>query len=50
MNYKATINIPISINEVTELRELVGWGRRDEDYPALFEYCNFWARVRDENN
>ncbi len=44
------INIPISNNEVPELRELVGWGRRDKDYPTLFERCNFWAGARDENN
>ena len=49
MKYKITINIPISNNEVPELREHVGWGRRDEDYPTLFERCNFWAGVRDEN-
>ncbi len=50
MNYKVIINIPISNDEVPELREHVGWGRRDGDYPTLFERCNFWAGVRDENN
>ncbi|PKG23331.1 GNAT family N-acetyltransferase [Niallia nealsonii] len=50
MNYQAIINIPIFNNEVPELRELIGWGRRDKDYPALFERCNFWAGVRNENN
>ena len=35
MNYTAIINIPISNNEVPELREHVGWSRRDEDYPAI---------------
>jgi hypothetical protein len=50
MNYKVIINIPISNNEVPELREHVGLGRRDEDYPTLFERCNFWAGIRDENN
>jgi hypothetical protein len=50
MNYKVMINIPISNNEVPELREHVGLGRRDEDYPTLFERCNFWAGIRDENN
>ena len=49
MNYIVNINIPISNKEVPELRELVGWGRRDEDYPTLFERCNFWAGVRNEN-
>ena len=50
MIYKVVINMPISNHEVPELRELVGWGRRDKDYPTLFERCNFWAGVRDENN
>ncbi|MBT2699075.1 GNAT family N-acetyltransferase [Bacillus sp. ISL-40] len=50
MKYKVIINMPISNNEVPELRELVGWGRREKDYPTLFERCNFWAGVRDEKN
>ena len=50
MNYKVMINIPISSHEVPELRGLVGWGRRDDDYPILFERCNFWGGVRDEKN
>ncbi|MCV9886330.1 GNAT family N-acetyltransferase [Metabacillus halosaccharovorans] len=50
MNDKVIINIPINTNEVPELRELVGWSRRDEDFPTLFERCNFWAGVRDEND
>lgn len=50
MNYKVIINIPISNHEVPDLRELVGWGRRDKDYPTLFKLCNFWAGVRNENN
>lgn len=50
MNYKVMINIPITNHEVPELRELVGWGRRDNDYPTLFKRCNFWAGVRDEIN
>ncbi|WP_350445752.1 GNAT family N-acetyltransferase [Peribacillus simplex] len=35
---------------VTELRELIGWGRHDRDFPTLFKRCNFWAGVRNENN
>lgn len=31
------------------IREIVGWGRRDKDFPALFERCNFRAVVWDEN-
>ncbi|SOC44539.1 GNAT family N-acetyltransferase [Ureibacillus acetophenoni] len=50
MDYKVCINLPISNHEVPDLRESVGWGRRDKDYPALFERCNFWAGVRDEND
>ncbi|MGM0875567.1 MAG: GNAT family N-acetyltransferase [Bacillota bacterium] len=49
MKYKIIINLPISKSEVPELRELNGWGRRDNDYPTLFERCNYWAGVRDEN-
>ena len=48
MEYKVIINLPIRNNEVPDLRELVGWGRRDKDYPVLLERCNFWAGVRDE--
>lgn len=50
MNDPVIINVPISKNEVSNLRELVGWSRRDEDYPILLERCNFWAGVRNENN
>ncbi|MFD2045484.1 GNAT family N-acetyltransferase [Ornithinibacillus salinisoli] len=50
MDYKVIINMPISNHEVPDLRELVGWGRRDRDYPTLFDRCNFWAGVRDETN
>ncbi|MCK1995189.1 GNAT family N-acetyltransferase [Peribacillus muralis] len=50
MNYKVIINVPRSNHEVPELRELVGWARRDHDYPRLLERCNFWAGVRNENN
>jgi GNAT superfamily N-acetyltransferase len=42
--------LPISDQKVPDLRELIGWGRRDNDYPALFGRCNFWAGARDENN
>ncbi|PJN90692.1 GNAT family N-acetyltransferase [Bacillus sp. mrc49] len=50
MNDEVIINMPISNHEVPELRELVGWARRDEDYPRLFERSNFWAGVRNEDN
>ncbi|WP_017186801.1 GNAT family N-acetyltransferase [Alkalibacillus haloalkaliphilus] len=49
MGYEVILNTPISNNEVPELRELVSWNRREEDYPRLFERCNFWAGVRNEN-
>ncbi|MEK3886277.1 GNAT family N-acetyltransferase [Bacillus sp. FSL K6-3431] len=48
--YKILINKPISKQEVPELRELIGWERRDNDFPSLFERCNFWAGVRNEGN
>lgn len=50
MKYKIVINLPISNHEVPDLRELVGWGRRDYEYPTLFERCNFWAGVRNEED
>lgn len=50
MNNEVIINIPISDKEVPELRELVGWDRRDADYPTLLERCNFWAGLRNEAN
>ncbi|WP_096186559.1 GNAT family N-acetyltransferase [Evansella halocellulosilytica] len=48
MNNPIVINMSISNHEVPDLRELVGWGRREQDYPALFERCNFWAGARNE--
>lgn len=50
MNYQVTINMPLSNEEVPDLRECIGWGRRDQDYPTVFQRCNFWAGVRDEDN
>ena len=50
MKYEVEINMPIENHEVPDIRELVGWGRRDKDFPAIFERCNFWAGVRDENH
>jgi GNAT superfamily N-acetyltransferase len=44
------INLPIEADEVPKLRELVGWDGRYSDYPTLFERCNFWAGLRDEEN
>ncbi|WP_342669977.1 GNAT family N-acetyltransferase [Domibacillus iocasae] len=29
-----------------DLRERIGWDRRDQDYPILFERCYFWAGAR----
>lgn len=50
MTYKVVINMTLLSNEVPDLRESVGWGRRDQDYPVLFDRCNFWAGVKDESN
>lgn len=49
MNYQVQINMPISDQEVPELRQLIGWEKRAEDYPILFQRCNFWAGVRNEH-
>lgn len=43
------INPVIQDYEVPELREAVGWERRDRDYPALLAHCLFWAGMRDES-
>ena len=48
--HSVIINLPIKNHEVPDLRELVGWGRRDEDFPILLERCNFWAGLRDVND
>src|SRR5579859_7534345 len=42
------LNLPIEAHEVPNLRAAVGWGRRDSDYPLMFERCNFWAGGRNE--
>ncbi|WP_342551391.1 GNAT family N-acetyltransferase [Paenibacillus sp. FSL R7-0652] len=41
------INLEIRDEEVPSLREAIGWERRDDDYPTLFQRCNFWAGARD---
>ncbi|MCE4049640.1 GNAT family N-acetyltransferase [Bacillus sp. Au-Bac7] len=48
MKVNIAVNLPIENHEVPDLREAVGWGRRDKDYPSLLERCNFWAGGRDE--
>ena len=50
MPFKVEINVQLTPEEVPELRAHVGWSRRDNDYPTLFERCNFWAGVKNENN
>lgn len=42
------INLPIQPYEVPDLREAVGWERREQDYPALLERCQFYAGARDK--
>jgi ribosomal protein S18 acetylase RimI-like enzyme len=44
----AVINMPVADHEVSDLRHLVGWERREEDYPLLFERCVFWGGIRNE--
>ncbi len=46
MNDNVMINLSIEDKEVPLLRESVGWARRDQDYPLLFERCTFWAGMR----
>lgn len=48
MKQEIVINLPIEPHEVPKLRERVGWDGRHADYPALFERCNFWAGLRDD--
>jgi len=43
------MNLEIANQEVPDLREAIGWSRRDSDYPALFQRCTFWAGARDAN-
>ena len=45
----AVINMPIENWEVPELRKSVGWQGGPEDYPSLFERCNYWAGIRNES-
>jgi len=47
--YEAIINMPIGNDEVPSLRVKIGWGAGVQDYPAVFERCNFWVGVRNEN-
>ncbi|GGE62862.1 GNAT family N-acetyltransferase [Priestia taiwanensis] len=46
--YRVIINMPIAKHEVPDLREMVGWERRDKDYPMLFEKCVYWGGIRNE--
>lgn len=43
------INDKIMDHEVPNLRESVGWDRRDDDYPILFERCLFWGSLRKDD-
>ncbi|WP_169871207.1 GNAT family N-acetyltransferase [Shouchella patagoniensis] len=49
MDLKVIINPTLSPQEVPELWAQIGWSRRDQDYPVLFERSNFWAGVRNEH-
>ena len=40
------VNLFIADQEVPDLREKVGWDRREQDYPLLFERCYFWEGAR----
>lgn len=43
------INLNIQDHEFPDLRQAVGWERRDSDYPTLLKHCLFWAGLRDNN-
>ncbi|MFD1135885.1 GNAT family N-acetyltransferase [Paenibacillus urinalis] len=43
------INNSIQDHEVPDLRQSVGWDRREQDYPILFERCLLWGSARDMN-
>lgn len=43
-----TFELSLSLNavDVPDLREAVGWGRRDDDYPGLLARCLYWGGCR----
>lgn len=45
---KIELNAPIAPTEVPALRQAVGWGPRQQDYPALFDRCFLYASARDD--
>ncbi|ANF95055.1 GNAT family acetyltransferase [Paenibacillus bovis] len=45
---KIIINLPLEPHEVPDLRQHIGWDRRDSDYPVLLERCLFYAGSRDD--
>lgn len=47
--FDIAINMEFAEGEIPDLRESVGWSRRDADYPSLLTKCLFWAGARDEN-
>ena len=47
-NFEVRISDEIGDREVPDLRQSVGWKRRERDYPLLFERCLFWGSVRNE--
>ncbi|RED66149.1 GNAT family N-acetyltransferase [Cohnella lupini] len=47
-SFEIQINNKIMEHEVPNLRESVGWDRRESDYPLLFERCLFWGSLRNE--
>jgi len=48
--WKVEINDSVEQHEVPELRESVGWERRDSDYPELLVKCRFFCTVRHADN
>lgn len=42
------LNPALTPNEVPDLREAVGWARRDPDYPEVLSRCLYFAGCRDD--
>ncbi|WP_458120625.1 GNAT family N-acetyltransferase [Paenibacillus sp. Z6-24] len=46
---KIMINLPLQLYEVPDLRQAIGWDRREQDYPVLLERCLFYAGCRSDS-
>lgn len=48
MDYHVQINPPLPAHAVPDLREAVGWGRREYEYPDLLRRCFFYGGILNE--